>query len=229
MEKKNTVLLTVIAVATLLVAVVGATFAYFTASASGTVTGKTEANTPNLATVKLNTQAIQMDEVYDIYPGTMNYVGASADAVVETADGQTKYDYNVNYTVTGTVTLSEAFNFPVEYTLYKVETPVTAVTCGEVNKTDSNNEVQFSRTCDLDAALKAEGAVAKATQTIAADDTELTKTFEINETAATNDGKTYYYYLVVNYPNQTEDQNADQAKKITIKLDVNTVSSAAIQ
>ena len=34
MEKKNTILLTVIAVATLLVAVVGATFAYFTATAT---------------------------------------------------------------------------------------------------------------------------------------------------------------------------------------------------
>ena len=47
MDKKNTMLLTVIAVATLLVAVVGATFAYFTASntASGstTATVKTEA------------------------------------------------------------------------------------------------------------------------------------------------------------------------------------------
>ena len=36
MEKKNTLLLTVIAIATLLVAVVGATFAYFTATESGT-------------------------------------------------------------------------------------------------------------------------------------------------------------------------------------------------
>ena len=35
MEKKNTLLLTVIAVATLLVAVVGATFAYFTATSTG--------------------------------------------------------------------------------------------------------------------------------------------------------------------------------------------------
>lgn len=47
MDKKNTMLLTVIAVATLLVAVVGATFAYFTASntAAGTTsaTVKTEA------------------------------------------------------------------------------------------------------------------------------------------------------------------------------------------
>ena len=36
MEKKNTILLTVIAIATLLVAVVGATFAYFTASITTT-------------------------------------------------------------------------------------------------------------------------------------------------------------------------------------------------
>ena len=49
MEKKNTVLLTVIAIATLLVAVVGATFAYFSAdtttnnNAEVTVTGKTAA------------------------------------------------------------------------------------------------------------------------------------------------------------------------------------------
>jgi len=41
MDKKNTMLLTVIAVATLLVAVVGATFAYFTAS--NTATGSTTA------------------------------------------------------------------------------------------------------------------------------------------------------------------------------------------
>jgi hypothetical protein len=35
MDKKNTMLLTVIAVATLLVAVVGATFAYFSVAATG--------------------------------------------------------------------------------------------------------------------------------------------------------------------------------------------------
>ena len=41
MEKKNTILLTVIAVATLLVAVVGATFAYFTATNSTSGEGGT--------------------------------------------------------------------------------------------------------------------------------------------------------------------------------------------
>ena len=48
MEKKNTLLLTVIAVATLLVAVVGATFAYF---------GSFDVQTTNKAGVNVSTEA----------------------------------------------------------------------------------------------------------------------------------------------------------------------------
>lgn len=44
-NRKNTILLTVIAVATLLVAVVGATFAYFTAKGGGTATNNIEVKT----------------------------------------------------------------------------------------------------------------------------------------------------------------------------------------
>ncbi len=54
MEKKNTMLLTVIAVATLLVAVVGATFAYFSLSMNGsstTTTATVEAKTIGTATI----------------------------------------------------------------------------------------------------------------------------------------------------------------------------------
>ena len=56
MEKKNVALLTVIAVATLLVAVVGATFAYFTATVNkkGTETS-TQVTTTKLATVTYKT------------------------------------------------------------------------------------------------------------------------------------------------------------------------------
>ena len=48
-NKKNTILLTVIAVATLLVAVVGATFAYFTASGSQGTTGNVTVSTGTAA------------------------------------------------------------------------------------------------------------------------------------------------------------------------------------
>ena len=57
MEKKNTMLLTVIAVATLLVAVVGATFAYFSITATGT--GETSAT---ISAQKIGTATISTVE-----------------------------------------------------------------------------------------------------------------------------------------------------------------------
>ncbi len=53
MEKKNTMLLTVIAVATLLVAVVGATFAYFSITASGNSTTVVNTQTQKLPTITM--------------------------------------------------------------------------------------------------------------------------------------------------------------------------------
>ncbi len=49
MERKNTMLLTVIAVATLLVAVVGATFAYFTASGGSSATSTVQVTTESVS------------------------------------------------------------------------------------------------------------------------------------------------------------------------------------
>ena len=56
MEKKNIIFLTVIAIATLLVAVVGATFAYFSTVVNKEVTG--DANKADISTVKYNTSTI---------------------------------------------------------------------------------------------------------------------------------------------------------------------------
>ena len=62
MEKKNTMLLTVIAVATLLVAVVGATFAYFSLTVSGEATNTTaKVGTSNLGMVTLTDKNIQFE------------------------------------------------------------------------------------------------------------------------------------------------------------------------
>jgi len=65
MDKKNTMLLTVIAVATLLVAVVGATFAFFSASneASGTTTVTTTTETVGAVTVTNPTLAMHLNLV----------------------------------------------------------------------------------------------------------------------------------------------------------------------
>ena len=62
MDKKNTMLLTVVAVATLLVAVVGATFAFFTAqnTASGSTTVTTTTETIGAVTVSNPTPAMKI-------------------------------------------------------------------------------------------------------------------------------------------------------------------------
>ena len=61
MEKKNTVLLTVIAIATLLVAVVGATFAYFSASVTDQATVTVEATTAKANDVFLSAAGTEDD------------------------------------------------------------------------------------------------------------------------------------------------------------------------
>ncbi len=63
MEKKNTMLLTVIAVATLLVAVVGATFAYFSLSVTGdsaTISGTVKAPKAGTATITTATENLTL-------------------------------------------------------------------------------------------------------------------------------------------------------------------------
>ena len=83
MEKKNMVLLTVIAVATLLVAVVGATFAYFTAQS--TTTGNsttTSATTRELAALSW-TAGTDKGESPSVYPGYMAYQSYELTATVD--------------------------------------------------------------------------------------------------------------------------------------------------
>lgn len=82
-NKKNTILLTVIAVATLLVAVVGATFAYFTASGAQETTGNVTVSTGTAASSEF---------------GTMNAINLYADASTFAEGGK-----DVTGSSTGTV------------------------------------------------------------------------------------------------------------------------------
>ena len=218
MEKKNTILLTVIAVATLLVAVVGATFAYFTAT-SGTdnnasSTGAVE--TATVSTVKLTTADVGKT-TRTVYPGTTNYAAISVVASKELPEGADAAtddtDYNITYTVNGSITLSEAFTAgSVTYSVYrtteKVDTPVTC--------TLSTDNAQYSDSCNLDALTSAAGS-----QQLVRDETVSGTSATVSvpsQTLSTDGTITYYYYLVVSYPNQEKDQNADQDKTITAQL-----------
>ena len=88
-KKGNTVLLTVIAIATLLVAIVGATFAYFTAS----VTGNAEASSVIVRTAEIgsivyeNGTELKLENAYPgAYSNTITFtITSSADSTVDVA------------------------------------------------------------------------------------------------------------------------------------------------
>lgn len=129
MDKKNTMLLTVIAIATLLVAVVGATFAYFSISADATGIKTTNVNgsatstgaitmVTNTENLYLKLSAAEMTKEVASTTGKIYYATKTAttegmtsnylaDKVAATYDlatfslagGETKYDCTYKYTV----------------------------------------------------------------------------------------------------------------------------------
>jgi len=124
MDKKNTMLLTVIAVATLLVAVVGATFAYFTASNTNdnqttVVTGQTTTiaavglsnPTPSLYISLTATEMAQATNAYKPYwattepnvAGEANYAESATQRTVAIAAVGEDGDANAKYTCTANV------------------------------------------------------------------------------------------------------------------------------
>ncbi len=89
MEKKNTMLLTVIAVATLLVAVVGATFAYFSLTVEGgTSTTAATAQTQQLPTITMKTGESTFGIAATVQDMAMNNSGARW--AINTGDKESK-------------------------------------------------------------------------------------------------------------------------------------------
>ncbi|MDY3948591.1 MAG: TasA family protein [Bacilli bacterium] len=112
MEKKNVIFLSVIAVATLLTAVVGTTFAYFTATVSGN-------QSANNVTVSTDTLAVTYAQTSSI--SVANWVpGKSASMRFTVANGSnndTKFNLVWNTGVTNTIA-SAADAKDITYTLY---------------------------------------------------------------------------------------------------------------
>ena len=228
MEKKNTILLTVIAVATLLVAVVGATFAYFTATAgsTGDASATGTATSATIAEVGLTTTALASSN-NTIYPGTMNYAALS---VVGTQTGETTggATYDINYSISGTITVSNGgFTATGEeaatYTVYRTTASVASpLNCGKVTATPNAGGTQYSQTCDMNALTSGTGA----TEVASGDLTGASTSISIADQKLNSDGATtYYYYAVVTYPNIEDNQNDDQTKTVTITLNKPVISS----
>lgn len=227
MEKKNTILLTVIAVATLLVAVVGATFAYFTATNKVTGSGKEATVTTNtVGAVSLETTpGVEIENVAE-YPG--GYIVASANVTATDADANN--NFNVTYTLNATVNNGTAT--PLNWTMYKLDAALVgdAVSGCKLATTQSGNTVQYSygETCKLNASFTEANKVGEG-GTIAAN--KSAGTIEItSETLSTaNTGETAYYYLVIKYPDTGADQTTgDAGKTITATITGATAAQAEL-
>lgn len=181
-KKGNTVLLTVIAVATLLVAVVGATFAYFTASVAGNDTASSVVvKTAQIGTITYtNGNEVKLDNAYP---------GATSETKTFTVAADASATANVNYSLNW-----------------------TNVTNGFVNKED----LVYTLT----------GANSDASNTTT---TLVTKTNEVVPSANTligssvlKPGETHTYSLTVKFKETGSDQNANQSKSFTGKIEVST-------
>lgn len=168
MENKNTMLLTVVAVATLLVAVVGATFAFFTAdnTISGTTTVTTTTEKIGAITISNPTTAISMKltaaDMDEASKGSSYWATTTSANHVSTAEhnavsrlkvenGETGTTYNCSYTLTLTKpTLVKAGDAAIILTL--TGATISGVTSGEeidLYAAKTSYTVNFSQTGNI--------------------------------------------------------------------------------
>lgn len=106
MEKRNTVLLTVIGLATLLVAVIGATFAYFTAQVTSSgASASQDVTTVTLGGTTLTFESAAKNFSYLNYPGGLGVIGSNVVFKKEATSGKpdsntymATYDLELNVT-----------------------------------------------------------------------------------------------------------------------------------
>ena len=132
-NKKNTILLTVIAVATLLVAVVGATFAYFTAQGAQGTTAAVTVSTGTAASSEFGT----IDPL-NIYADATTFAEGAGDVTDDTTG-------TVKWTAPGAVTGQEAPSEADRSFCYTASLNITANTFTvSAANTENLNELEFT-------------------------------------------------------------------------------------
>ena len=187
MEKKNVIFLSVIAVATLLTAVIGTTFAYFTAS----ITTSNADNSNTKVTTKTVAGAV-MDmgskiEATNVLPGyktvkPVTVVGSGAD------DAQA-----ANATITITPSLG-SFSTDVTWKLYKSSTAITCTSNPVTTGAQYYDDAKCTIPAGAEVVIDEGAAAAKSLNVVVEHDTKDS------------------YYLVVEYANNG-DQTTDQSGK----------------
>ncbi len=188
MEKKNTILLTVIAIATLLVAVVGATFAYFTASVS---TNESTGGKPTTTVKSKTTATASMDLGSDVSPTDGVLPGYKVVKPVKITGGKDTEAASIKTQITLTPNIPAAFGSDIKYSIYEEE-----VTCGVPTETTDETGLQhfMTTTCtDTDKVAVSNGTFTG--NTVVTHDVTVTPDFD----------KTYY--IVIEYENKDVVQN----------------------
>ncbi len=238
MERKNMVLLTVIAVATLLVAVVGATFAYFTAQVTESRTDKDGKGSTELNTAVLTNSTIVANvdnqagsfKTSDIYPGHMEVAAMKVSITTNGGESAKKFTVPFIYNVT-----KNTIGKNVKYYLYRTENQPTSADLGCTIETSDDAEegkVKYSETCTFE---NAESTIAEnntttlggQTLTLIATDTLTGPVLDANangketiqivdEISTAESQKDMYYYFVVEFVDTKgpKDQNEDMGKEL---------------
>lgn len=214
MEKKNTILLTVIAIATLLVAVVGATFAYFTATVNTTGdTTPTTITTKTLASATMDLGSQVVGE--NVLPG---YKVVKTVTLKGVGEDQNSAAIKTQITLTPSVT---AFADHVKYTVYEVATADVAtlgISCAapvtETGTTADGLSHYMSTACTIpaDTTVKATGTFTGTTPVII-DNISVDNTTDLT------------YYVLIEYVNDEDaDQNDEQGETFTVDISFKEVA-----
>ena len=208
MEKKNVIFLSVIAVATLLTAVIGTTFAYFTAnftvSNSQNATSNVTTKTLSGVTVTLGNK-ISGNPVYPGFKGVQEI----------TVEG-TKADVAGQFTLTVTPEIDSAFGNDVVWSLSQSDTEITCDT--PVTKTDAGtngNQVYQTTNCTDVSGLTA----------LISNDTATANTAKTTATLTAPNGGTAKYYLVAEYKNNTSAAQNAQGKVFNLTVSAKQVDN----
>ena len=216
MEKKNMVLLTVIAVATLLVAVVGATFAYFTAQ-STTTGNDTTTNVKTRELAALSWAAGEKGASPAVYPGYMAYQAYELNA---TGNG------SANYKLTLDATVDPAFNAgeteDLTYSIYKTSVKPeygTLFQAGQESVTTSDNTTTYK--------ITGAGFTSDSLTPVVQNQKLATGSGqEIVANQSINAGSNEYYVLVINFVDSNGEQNALQGINFSAALKLTAVATA---
>ena len=206
MEKRNTLLLTVIAIATLLVAVVGATFAYFANNATITNAANLTATTASSSSSFISTGA---ELSMNVTAGNMSQARGTAGGNLAATSTQTGH-FNVTFTAGTSESLTCTYDIVYEWDATDHDYTKTSGISGD----EFTYEVASSGNANFKTATQIVNGSTTGAQTIGSD--------SITDNHTTG-GTTKEYTITTKFYNFDVDQNGNSGKTWKIKFYVTNV------